>query len=344
MGLDIPPKILYALSEMGFTKYEILTYWTLLVNGPSTAKEISTLSGIPYNRVYDTISSLKLRGFVSEIDGNPKVYAAYSPRIAFFRFKKELEKVMEELERAIKDIRRKENQRPAIWRSKDLEEGLEMVRETLKSAKNEVIIVTPSEFLKQIVDDVIEVLERGTTVSLYIDKLPQNLKVKDVGNLFIRRFSKLNHLIGMADGKEVVTIQNVSFRPKRPPSFKATYPEIIFSQYSLIIEIFKESELIFENIANPHEIKFFAMFHAADFVRRYLKTSDIFARIIGKSIETKEDREILGRVVGYTLSFDSAVNNIHVETEEGVVKIGGMFAVIEDYESTDIRLTLTEGA
>ncbi|MFA4647053.1 HTH-type sugar-sensing transcriptional regulator TrmB [Pyrococcus kukulkanii] len=343
MGLDIPPKILYALSEMGFTKYEILTYWTLLVNGPSTAKEISTLSGIPYNRVYDTISSLKLRGFVSEIDGNPKVYAAYSPRIAFFRFKKELEKVMEELEGAIKDIR-KENQRPAIWRSKDLEEGLEMVRETLRSAKNEVIIVTPSEFLKHIIDDIIDVLKRGTTVSLYIDKLPQDLKVEKVGNLFIRRFSKLNHLIGMADGKEVVAIQNVSFRPKKPPSFKATYPEIIFSQYSLIIEIFKESELTMENIANPHEVKFFAMFHAADFVRRHLKTYNIFARVIGRSIKTRENKEILGRVVGYTLSFDSAVNNIHIETEEGVVKIGGMFAVIEDYESTDIRLTLTEGA
>ena len=64
--MEIPPEISHALSEIGFTKYEILTYWTLLVYGPSTAKEISTKSGIPYNRVYDTISSLKLRGFVTE--------------------------------------------------------------------------------------------------------------------------------------------------------------------------------------------------------------------------------------------------------------------------------------
>jgi len=35
--MEIHPEILHTLSEIGFTKYEILTYWTLLVHGPSTA-------------------------------------------------------------------------------------------------------------------------------------------------------------------------------------------------------------------------------------------------------------------------------------------------------------------
>ncbi|USH00764.1 TrmB family transcriptional regulator [Thermococcus argininiproducens] len=337
--MEIHPEILHALSEIGFTKYEILTYWTLLVHGPSTAKEISSKSGIPYNRVYDTISSLKIRGFVTEIEGTPKVYAAYSPRIAFFRFKKELESIMEKLESELKKFKREE-QRPAIWRSQSFEEALEMFRETLKSAKNEVIVVTPSEFFEDIQEELLKTLEKGVTVSLYIDRIPNLLEFEGAGNLFVRQFYKLNHLIGMSDGKEVVNIQNVSFRPSFPPSFKATYPEVIFSQYSLIIEIFKESSLEREYIANPQDIRFFAMFHASDFVKRHIDSTPIMAEIIGRNVKTGEIENIYGNVVGYTLSFRKAVSNIHLETEKGIVKVGGIFAVIEDYESTDIKFMI----
>jgi len=337
--MEIPPEISHALSEIGFTKYEILTYWTLLVYGPSTAKEISTKSGIPYNRVYDTISSLKLRGFVTEIEGTPKVYAAYSPRIAFFRFKKELEDIMKKLEIELNNVK-KEERRPAIWRSRSFDEAIEMFRESLYSAKNEVIVVTPSEFFETIRKDLIKTLERGVTLSLYIDKIPDLSEFRGKGNFFVRQFYKLNHLIGMTDGKEIVTIQNVSFRPSSPPSFKATYPEIIFSQYSLIIEIFKESSLEVEEIVNPQDIRFFAMFHAADFVKRHINDRTLIAEVIGRNLKTGEIETIHGNVIGYTLSFKEAVNNIHLETENGVVKVGGMFAVIEDYESTEIKFIM----
>ncbi|AIF69434.1 TrmB family transcriptional regulator [Palaeococcus pacificus DY20341] len=338
--MEIPPEIFHALSEIGFTKYEILTYWSLLVYGPSTAKEISVRSGIPYNRVYDTIASLKLRGFVTEIEGRTKVYAAYSPKIAFFRFKKELEMVREKLEEALKNAK-PESQKPAIWRSNSFEEAIEMFREILDSAKNEVIVVVPSEFFDEIKQNLLKTLERGVTVSLYTDEVSNLLDFKDKGNLFVRQFYKLNHLIGMRDGEEVVNIQNVSFRPKNPPSFRATYPEIIFSQYSLIIEIFKESSLEAEFINNPQDIRFFAMFHAVDFVKRHIKDRAILAEVEGKNLKTNKLETIHGNIIGYTLSFKEAINNIHLESENGVVKLGGMFAVLEDYETTKIKLTIS---
>jgi len=337
--MEVPPEIMQALIEIGFTKYETLTYWTLLVYGPSTAKEISEKSGIPYNRVYDTISSLKRRGFVTEINGNPKIYAPYSPRIAFFRFKKELDDIMKKLEIELKNVK-KEEQRPAIWRSHDFEEALEMFRETLESARREVIVVTPSEFFEDIEGDLKEVLERNVTLSLYIDKVPDLSGLIGRGNLFVRQFHKLNHLVGMADGKEVAMIQNVTFRPSQPPSFRSTYREIVFSQYSLILEIFKEATLEVEDISNPQDIRFFAVFHAADLVKRHLHKTPIFAEISARKVGSGEMEKLYGSVVGYTLSFQRGTNNVHVETDRGIVKIGGMFAVIEDYESTDLKLIM----
>lgn len=337
--MEVPPEIVHTLGEVGFTKYEILTYWTLLVYGPSTAKEISKKSGIPYNRVYDTISSLERRGFVTEIDGTPKIYAAYSPRIAFFRFKRELDDIMEKLESALKEAKREEH-KPAIWRSRNFEEALEMFRETLDSAEREVIVVTPSEFFGEIEEELKEVLERGVTLSLYTDRSPDLSGFIGLGNLFVRQFYKLNHLVGMADGREVVMVQNVTFRPPQPPSFKSTYREIVFSQYSLILEIFKESSLEVEDISNPQDIRFFAVFHAADLVKRHLSERPIFAEVSARKVGSGETRKLHGSVVGYTFSFKEGINNIHLETECGVVKIGGMFAVIEDYESTDLKLIM----
>ncbi|NJE05655.1 TrmB family transcriptional regulator [Thermococcus sp. M36] len=339
--MEIPSHLSQALSEIGFTKYEVMTYWTLLVYGPSTAREISTKSGVPYNRVYDTVSSLKARGFVTEIEGNPKVYAAYSPRIAFLRFKKELETIVEQLEKALNDVKR-EDHRPAIWRSRSLDEALEMFREAIDSAEKEVIVVIPSEFFGHVEEDLLRTFKRGVTLSVYTDKIPDLSKFQGRGNLFVREFYKLNHIIGMVDGKEVIAVQNVAFNSRNPPAFRSTYPEIIFSQYSLIIEIFKESSLRVEVINNPGDLRFFAMFHAVDFVTRYLKDRHIMATIRGKHIETGKNETINGLVVGYTFSLKEAINNIHVETEGGIVKIGGMFAVVEDYESTDVRFTVGE--
>lgn len=128
--------------------------------------------------------------------------------------------------------------------------------------------------------------------------------------------------------------------PPSPPSFKSTFKEIIFSQYSLTLEIFKESSLEVEQIMNPQDIRFFAVFHAADFVKRHLPSSTIFSEIVGRNVKTGEVEKLYGKVVGYTLSFREGVNNIQIETEKGIVKVGGMFAVIEDYESTNVRLML----
>lgn len=57
-------------------------------------------------------------------------------------------------------------------------------------------------------------------------------------------------------------------------------------------------------------------------------------------MKTGETETIYGNVVGYTLSFREAINNIHLETENGVIKVGGIFAVIEDYESKEIKFML----
>ncbi|ASA78000.1 HTH-type sugar-sensing transcriptional regulator TrmB [Thermococcus sp. 5-4] len=338
--MEISEKAITMLTKIGFTKYEVMIYWTLLVYGPSTAKEISERSGVPYNRVYDTIASLKARGFVNEVEGSPKVYVAYSPKIAFLKFKRDIDGIKEELEKELKRVKVKTDERPGIWRTKDLNIAVEMVKESIDASSYEAILVAPEKFLENIEDNIKAALKRGTTISLYTEEKIDLSDFAKLGNLYVRKFHKLNHFIGMFDGREVIDIQNIGFRPRNPPSFKATYPEIIFSQYSFIREAFKESSLILEGIKNRDDLRFFANFHAVDIIRRHLNDGVIYAKVLGRNLVTGEVEELEGRVVGYTVALDEGIDNFDLETERGIVKVGGMFAVLEDYETTMIRLTI----
>jgi len=338
--MEVSGKVIRMMTNVGFTKYEVLVYWTLLVYGPSTAKEISERSGVPYNRVYDTIASLKARGFVSEVDSSPKVYVAYSPRVAFLKLKRDIDAIKEELERELKRVKKSPEERPGIWRAKDLDSALEMVIESLENSSYEAILVAPEKFLERLEASIKDALKRGVTLSLYTGESIDLSDLARLGNVYVRKFHRLNHFIGMFDGREVIDIQNIGFHPRNPPSFKATYPEIIFSQYGFIREAFKESELILEGIKNPNDIRFFTTFHAVDLIKRHINEGDIYAKVVGRNLSTGEIEELEGKVVGYTVALEEGIDNFDLETEKGVVKIGGMFAVLEDYETTKIRLML----
>jgi len=341
-GIAVEPsdRIMSAMTRLGFTKYEVLTYWTLLVNGPSTAREISEESGIPYNRVYDTVTSLKARGFVTEVEGTPRVYAAFPPAIAFMRLKGEIDSLRKLFEMELSKSKRKEHERPAIWRTTKIDEAIEMVRESIEGSEYEIILVAPEKFLEEIQGDLQKALRRGVTLSLYTGGNTSLNGLKGNGNLFIRRFHRLNHFIGMFDGKEVIDIQNIGLRPRNPPSFKATYPEIIFAQYAFVREAFQESELLIEDINRKHDVRFFTTFHAVDLIRRHLPKGEVYAEVVGKNLSTGEVETLSGKVVGYTVVLEEGIDNFDLKLNGKIVKIGGMFAVLEEYESTRIRLIL----
>lgn len=333
-------KIMNAMTRLGFTKYEVLTYWTLLVNGPSTARKISEESGIPYNRVYDTVTSLKARGFVTEVEGSPRVYAAFSPSIAFMRLKSDIDDLKELFEEELSKSKRRGREKPAIWRTTNINEAIEMVRESIASSEYEIILVAPEKFLEEIKKDLENALKRGVTLSIYTGGEASLNGIRGKGNLFIRRFHRLNHFIGMFDGKEVIDIQNIGLRPRNPPSFKATYPEIIFAQYAFVREAFQESELLIEDVNKKHDVRFFTTFHAVDLIRKYLPRQKIYAEIVGRNLSTGEIERLSGQVVGYSVVLEEGIDNFDLKINGSVVKVGGMFAVLEEYETTKIRLIL----
>lgn len=68
-----------ALTHLGLTSSEIRAYSTLLRAGEPTASELSKEAKVPYSKVYDVLSSLERKGWVSSNDTRPTRYIARSP-------------------------------------------------------------------------------------------------------------------------------------------------------------------------------------------------------------------------------------------------------------------------
>lgn len=91
-------------SLLGLNKYELNAYESLIKNGKSSASKISQDSGVPYGRIYDTLSSLENKGLVKTIPESTKKYIASEPKnfIELINNKKnklkEIEKEFEKLQ------------------------------------------------------------------------------------------------------------------------------------------------------------------------------------------------------------------------------------------------------
>lgn len=64
---------------MGLNNYEIDAYTSLLEGGKMTAMEISRESTIPYSKIYETLNSLKEKGWIKSSESRPFKYYPIPP-------------------------------------------------------------------------------------------------------------------------------------------------------------------------------------------------------------------------------------------------------------------------
>lgn len=78
--MEIPRNIRDLLKEIGFTDYEIAIYVTLVTKGSLNAKELSSLSDVPYSRIYQIIQTLSDKKFIiKDEESRPTLYSATPP-------------------------------------------------------------------------------------------------------------------------------------------------------------------------------------------------------------------------------------------------------------------------
>ncbi|RKQ60637.1 sugar-specific transcriptional regulator TrmB [Thermovibrio guaymasensis] len=105
-------EVIDLLKEFGLNTYEAKCYVALLESDGATAPEVAKRSGVPPQRVYDSLSSLEEKGMVQVVNRKPKLFVPlpvreallnrlYQIKLNFEKREKFLRGLIEEIERKV---------------------------------------------------------------------------------------------------------------------------------------------------------------------------------------------------------------------------------------------------
>jgi len=175
-------EIIKMLQKLGLTKYESLAYITLLKLGTSKATDLTKESGIPHTRIYDVLSSLHRKGFVDIMHGTPRMYKPVNPELVFEKLKEEIINDIRVIKDALLELYKSVHGEdiPEIWTIHGFENTLERAEYIVRSARREVLINTPLEFLTLLKE---EVRKRKNIVFVIVsnfDEIPEWLNRENI--------------------------------------------------------------------------------------------------------------------------------------------------------------------
>lgn len=161
------------LRELGLTDYETRAYLALLERGVLTASQVSENAGVPYSKVYETLTSLERKSWIETERGRPGRYYPKAPSEALTTVKLQLEEKVRVWEKIISSElqpfyeRREIREKPDIWILRGEFSTMAKLREMLEKTKSELMVAAPV-IPKASVDLVLPVLRQLQSSSVKI--------------------------------------------------------------------------------------------------------------------------------------------------------------------------------
>jgi len=202
------------LLELGLTDYETRVYLALLEKGVLTANQVSKHSGVPYSKVYETLTSLEGKGWIDTEHGRPSRYYPKAPSEALAAMKLQLEDKVQTWEKTIVNElepfyeRREIREKPDLWILRGELNTVAKLKEMVEKTKNELMIAAPT-LPKTLADAFTPILMQlhNTNVKVFfmISRKAKdwNLqKIADMAEVRVR-----DHMFGggvIADGREAM--------------------------------------------------------------------------------------------------------------------------------------------
>ncbi|MDK2782837.1 MAG: HTH-type transcriptional regulator, sugar sensing transcriptional regulator [Thermococcaceae archaeon] len=329
-------EIIKMLQKLGLTKYESLAYITLLKLGTSKATDLTKESGIPHTRIYDVLSSLHRKGFVDIMHGTPRMYKPVNPEIVFEKLKEELLSDIDSVKKALLELYKSVHGEdiPEIWTIHGFENTLERAEYIIRSAKREVLINTPFEFLRLLKD---EIKKRKDVIFVIVSNFEEIPDWLNKENVILAKsggapWLMATWIIGDVDYALFFGALPKDRRREKFYSFWAKSPKLIQNYVHWFYTMyFDNSEVIkpvdYERVKKPFEVvsirTLITILKQAGLPRKL--------EVIGHFVDTRDEATINGQVVDY--EYTSLTANITLRDEKGKEwKVGGLGSYFEDIE------------
>ncbi|ASJ05694.1 HTH-type sugar sensing transcriptional regulator TrmBL1 [Thermococcus barossii] len=328
-------EIIEKLQKLGLTKYESLAYITLLKLGPSKATDITKESGIPHTRVYDVLSSLHRKGFVDVMHGSPRLYKPVNPEVVLEKIKEDFIEDIENLKVAFLDLYREVHGEdlPEIWTIQGFDNTVERAEYVIRTAKHEVLINTPFEFLKLLKGEIRARKDIVFVIISNFEEIPDWLR-RD--NIILARtggapWLMASWIIGDINYALFFGALPRDKRREKFYSFWAKSPKIIQNYMHWFYTIyFDNSEIAkplnYESLPKPLSLvnirTLITLLKLTELPRR--------AEIVGRLVDTKEPVTLEGEITAY--EYTPLMANVTVRADGREWKVGGIGSYFEDIE------------
>ncbi|AHF81033.1 HTH-type sugar sensing transcriptional regulator TrmBL1 [Thermococcus paralvinellae] len=328
-------EIIEKLQKFGLTKYESLAYITLLKLGPSKATDITKESGIPHTRVYDVLSSLHRKGFVDIMHGTPRLYKPVNPEVVLEKIKEDLITDIEELKKAFLELYKSVHgeELPEIWTIHGFDNTLERAEYIIRTAKYEVLINTPFEFLSLLKE---EIKKRKDVIFVIIsnfEEVPEWLK-RD--NIILARsggapWLMASWIIGDIDYALFFGALPRDRRKEKFYSFWAKSAKLIQNYMHWFYTIYLDNSTIIKPINYGKLKKPLQLVNIRTLITLLKQiTLPREIEIIGKLVENKEAVTLRGKVMEF--EYTPLTASIAVDDGKKKWKVGGLGSYFEDIE------------
>ncbi|ADQ66733.1 transcriptional regulator [Halogeometricum borinquense DSM 11551] len=322
-------------------EYEIDAYLAVLEHGELTASEIADRTDIPQPRVYDTVRSLSDRGLVELRESRPMKIVAVDPDDAFANVQTSLDDLISELEARYTAPARDTE---AVSLVKSRSTILRYVEEIIEDAEYELVLSLTPDLLRRFRDDLAAKIDDGVSIDLLITPAsrapdPAEFDYLEVATIARARRGITTPVLAVADGEYSVYATQDALRDDRDRY------GVIFNRSALgfLVSGFFGTVLwtTAETLAADGKRRPFPRRYAS--IRRAVKDireidGEFYASVSGRHVESGDPTVVEGRVVTTTFEESEEVASFEMETEEGILEVGGLVSALEDVEAQEIIL------
>lgn len=347
------------IQEFGVTGKEADTYLSILENGPTTATEIADEANVSRRHVYNVAKRLEDRNFV--IVNNyftPTTLEAAPPDEVYDRIEERADKLYRCLTERYQDGADGANDIRVL---KSRSTVINKIDDLVRSADDQIALSLPAVVVPRLEDSLRDAVDRDVLILLLVYEDQDRTQAEadplaDVsldGIAHVVRYQPSNLPILMSVDKETafVSSRGVITRPKSPVN--AIYlgqPYLEWIVFGCLVNLFWENAdqvSVTTPAALPHTYTNVRRL-AVDAVLYRQSGTEIVAEVEGRPPDSPESVvnvvgevcEVKQRLVDPAADIDPNQCTVCLQTEDGVVTVGGKGAVSEDYRA--YKTTLRE--
>jgi sugar-specific transcriptional regulator TrmB len=328
-------------SRFDFGEYEIEAYLAVLEHGELTAAEIAERTAIPQPRVYDTVRSLSENGLVELRESRPMCVLAVDPAEAFSEVQSTLSSLLDGLgERYQTPARGAE----AVSLIKSRQTILRYVEDVITTAEYELVLALTPELLGRYEEQLLARRDAGVTIELLLAPAvevpaPDEYDYGRIATEVRARRGVTTPVVAVADGTYSVFTTHQGLRTdddRYGVIFNRSALGFLVSGFLNTVVWTSATTLTSARGDRPFPRRYATIRRCVEDLAA--AEGEFHASVRGRDVESGDRRTVSGAVVDVSVGTNRETAAITLETEAGLVDVGGQVAALEDLEAYEIAV------